>query len=352
MNKNRDLSFQAFRGIAIICVVAIHSIVDFGKFSSDSWNFYFLFIYRQFLNFAVPAFLFVSGYFVANENFSSLQEYMVFLNKRLKKVLIPYFFWSLLIILLSVLLLGFHLEFKTIIYKLLTGGASGPYYFLPLIAQLYLITPILLYLLNKQSKGIIIIIFLNFLSLLFLYIIRIYFNINPPLAYYGLPFYSWIIFFALGIFVRNQNISFENIYSPYKIYILLIFFLILSCIEAYFLLIKLNLPDFAFSAVKFSSFLYSITICFAFLILRQKLKIWPPFLIKLGNYSFGIYLIHIFIIEFILVKYLKQIDILVSIQPIFQFITIVSTILISCFVIVIIRKVTPKYIWAYLLGFN
>ena len=86
MTKNRDLSFQAFRGIAIICVVAIHSIVGFETFSHSNWNFYFIFIYRQLLNFAVPAFLFISGYWVAKENFNNLKEYKLFLNKRLKKV--------------------------------------------------------------------------------------------------------------------------------------------------------------------------------------------------------------------------------------------------------------------------
>ena len=348
MTKNRDLSFQAFRGIAIICVVAIHSIVGSENFSHSNWNFYFIFIYRQLLNFAVPAFLFISGYWVAKENFNNLKEYKFFLNKRLKKVLVPYFFWSLFAILLSITLFGFDLSSKTIIYKLLTGGAMGPYYFLLLIAQLYIITPILIYLLNKQSNGLIIIISLNFLSLLVLYIIRIYLNINPPLALYALPFYSWIIFFALGIFVKNHNVS--NKCTSYRIYLLLIFFIILSCTEAYFLL-KLNLTSFAFSAVKFSSFFYSIAVCFAFLKLRQKIKNWPQILVKLGDYSFGIYLIHIFIIHFI-TKALNQIDILVSIQPIFQFIALVSTISISYIVIVIIRNVTPRYFWANLLGFN
>ena len=62
----RDDSFDALRGIAILCVVAIHAIVLPDNVPSkglDAVNFWAVVFFRQTLNFAVPAFLFISGYF-------------------------------------------------------------------------------------------------------------------------------------------------------------------------------------------------------------------------------------------------------------------------------------------------
>ena len=63
MQKDRDTSFDAFRGIAIIAVTAIHAIdSDFSRRHSltGEWNFFFLVTYRQLLNFAVSVFIFIS----------------------------------------------------------------------------------------------------------------------------------------------------------------------------------------------------------------------------------------------------------------------------------------------------
>ena len=65
MQQDRDISFDAFRGIAIIAVVAIHAFdTDFWVRCSQPfrWNCFPLIAYRQLLNFAVPAFIFISGY--------------------------------------------------------------------------------------------------------------------------------------------------------------------------------------------------------------------------------------------------------------------------------------------------
>lgn len=62
----RDNSFDALRGIAILCVVAIHAIIlpdNVPAKGFEAVNFWAFVFFRQMLNFAVPAFLFISGYF-------------------------------------------------------------------------------------------------------------------------------------------------------------------------------------------------------------------------------------------------------------------------------------------------
>jgi fucose 4-O-acetylase-like acetyltransferase len=91
--SKRDESFDFFRGIAIIAVVAIHVSSVFNSYNSNG-----LLLYRQSLNFAVPLFLFISGYFLSNKKIDSFEEYKRFLTHRLSRVLVPYLFWSILIL--------------------------------------------------------------------------------------------------------------------------------------------------------------------------------------------------------------------------------------------------------------
>ena len=55
--KNREYSFDFFRGIAILGVIAIHASGLGVNFSDTNWNFHFSMIWRQLLNFSVPLFL-------------------------------------------------------------------------------------------------------------------------------------------------------------------------------------------------------------------------------------------------------------------------------------------------------
>ena len=101
MQQNRDLSFDAFRGIAIIAVVAAHAsgtALSQGYLSIDKWNYFFLLAYVQLLLFTVPALVFMAGYWSAKRPIKSLQDYKTFLIRKLSRVLIPYLFWSLVIL--------------------------------------------------------------------------------------------------------------------------------------------------------------------------------------------------------------------------------------------------------------
>ena len=72
--KNRDRFTQVIRGISIILVVLIHSKT--GMQSSGNEQVYWV-VLRQFINFAVPMFFFVSGFYAyktLNRNWGVLEE--------------------------------------------------------------------------------------------------------------------------------------------------------------------------------------------------------------------------------------------------------------------------------------
>lgn len=352
----RDESFDALRGIAIIAVVAIHasgSIFSSGNVSFDNLIFNAFLLYRQSLNFAVPAFLFISGYWISNKKVESLEEYRQFLTQRLKRVVVPYLFWSIMILSIEATITQVF-DIQEILFKLLTGRATGPYYFIILIVQFYMLTPILQRI-NKNPHGFILILFINFISLSFSYITRLYFgSFFSSLSVYAMPFYTWIIFYEFGILYRNFDRYEISKQIATLIAISIVFALIISFFEAKIILIKYDNLAFAISTVKFSSFLYSGCFITGFLYIRQKVSKWSNLIVSLGNYSFGIYLMHIpvlLIVQLFLKETFFKEGIYYFTQPIFQF-TCVSTTVIICYVFIFTSKrILPSVIHNTLLGF-
>jgi surface polysaccharide O-acyltransferase-like enzyme len=278
MQEDRDLSFDAFRGAAIIAVVALHTI-----YLGGYWGARFLF-YCQMFDFGVPTFIFISGYWLSKKPIESLKDYRTFLTRRLPRVLAPYLFWSSLILAYNAFKTG-NVNPQEIIFKLLLGRAIFPYFFIILIAQFYIITPLLRHI-NRKPYGLILFIVINFISLLLRYFSRLHFFFWFPSVSL---FYSWIIFYEIGLLMGGSNIKIPT-EKRMLFFILpaLLIFLLLSGFEANFIFLRYNNLDFATHALKYSTFMYSVCIIFCFLIVRQQLCHWPKLLVITGRYSFGI----------------------------------------------------------------
>jgi surface polysaccharide O-acyltransferase-like enzyme len=117
-----------------------------------SVSFFLMRMIDQFAFAAVPAFLLVSGFFVAAT--SSRQTTSLDWRLPLKRVLyllIPYLIWSSIILFLR------FVEGKTytvaeVVRLLIFGQAAPPYYYVPLLIQLYLLSPILAWLAKFHWK--------------------------------------------------------------------------------------------------------------------------------------------------------------------------------------------------------
>ncbi len=155
-------------GLAILGVVLYHAI-QWGYTSMLWWTpsyqqgggpsfdqirgftYYAMRIAEQLISCAIPAFLFVSGYFVAAVAGRNQTVGWSTIRSRIKNLLVPYLFWSLLI------LFGLYLQGQgsspvQILRRLAFGGASPPYYYVPLVCQLYLMSPLLVPLARKRAK--------------------------------------------------------------------------------------------------------------------------------------------------------------------------------------------------------
>ena len=350
MQERRDLSFDAFRGFGIIAIVAIHAVfytLEDRCFPIRGWNFFFLFTYCQLSSFPVAVFTFISGYWLSKESIKSLGDYKNFLLRRFSRVLIPYFFWSF--ILLGYSAIKEHdINAYEIIFKLLTGRICIGYFFIVVIVQLYIITPVLQYI-NRKPYALILIIILSLINQFILYLSRLY-NVIWHLPA-SLPFYSWIIFFEIGLLIGSRDNK-AFITPKIRVFILpaVLVSLFISELEGMIILLKYGNLDFAISATKYSSTLYFVCILFGFLFIRERLRYWPRFLVTLGNYSFGIYLMHVIVLKRV-INIIQKNNLIYSFQPLYQLSVVLVTILICFLLISAARRLLPKYFWSRILGF-
>ena len=287
--SNRITYFDALRGIAIIGVVAIHSSGGV-SYPANNLSFNITIFWRQLLNFSVPLFLAISGYFMSSKELKDYKSYFNFLNKRLIKVYIPCLFWSILYCVLAVVLnkRSFTNEF----IKAFTFQSFGHYYFIALIIQFYFFHP---FLQTNISKGkLIIYSLLSLLSIATIFYIRYFTNYELGLLLYAGIFPTWIIFYTYGIYIGKfgQLLKKNNF-----IITCLCLTYFLSIFETYYLFSVFVQAGDAVTAVKVSSFLFSF---FAISFLFNNLNVFNiPSLAHLGFYSFGIYLIHGFALRIV-----------------------------------------------------
>jgi len=344
--KERDLAFDALRGVAIIFVVAIHATDtgwDWYHAENNSWNYDITLILKQFYVFAVPAFFFISGYFTDKGDIASFSSYLNFVKTRSIRLLLPYFFWSMVVILL------FFKDCSTavLIKYLLFGTALGPYYFIIVLFILTLATPFIVWL-SERKYGFHIVVLISSATMIVLYYFR---TTTEHFDWYfsNITVTSWMIFYFIGIHIKlhDMDILIDRLE---KAITLLAVAVILSNLEAFYLTAKFGTTAGGDSAIKFSSFLYSYCIIAIFLILRKTITKWPPALIYLGECSYGIYLIHE-IFRWKITDMLANIVILNNIQPIFQLIVVILTLILCVLLINIGRFMWGKKLATNIFGF-
>ncbi len=331
MKKERIEFYDFLRGIAIIMVVGIHT---FKAYPIDTPMGFIVTFIRQILNCAVPIFLGLSGLFCSKKILGTKAAYISFLTKQIPKVYIPALIWSLPYFMQNVIGLnrgGYSPAVQAI--TLFMCGYSI-YYFIALIVQYYFLLPIL-----QKYKSVMmpISIISSMLSITIITFLTKILGIQIPLIVFAGPFTTWFVFFMLGVYYTTSPIN----YTIKQSAAITILGLMLEYIETYYL----NMNYGGGYGIKISSFIYSIGI--VMLLLTPKMKSMYKsnkltFTIAyLGRISFGIYLIHYFVIK-----------ISTFILPLRSWaLSWIIVIMITAIVIMLFRKYLPQKINKYL-GFS
>ncbi|MCX7708285.1 MAG: acyltransferase [Clostridia bacterium] len=201
MRRLREFDF--IRAVAALSVIAIHvtGIYVYSSRAAYAWN--------QAMRYAVPLFIILSGFLLAYSEVGKKNlSYSEFIQKRFKKIVIPYLIWTTIYVLFN--LRGHYKEAFSDIYQfggsfmknILFGTGDLHLYFVIIILQMYLLYPLLKMLLARWEGA----------TLLFSFAITLYFqtgiylqNIKVAriLPRTWIPYYEsflpWLFFFVFGM---------------------------------------------------------------------------------------------------------------------------------------------------------
>lgn len=294
VNKNRIIYIDILNILAMICVVALHcNGIVHTYLNARSWTTSLLVEVICF--WAVPVFLMITG--ATLMNYRNKYDTKTFFKKRVLKVVIPFVFWAIIMIIWKYSIGYLNIEkfsIPNILNIIFTNQEESTYYFIFVILGVYLTLPILSHLADeKYRKTLWYAVIVLFITQSVLPVICTIFNIiynNDLTILLG----GYILFVLLGYLISTQEIK-----KRYRviIYVLGILSMIFRYVMTYYWSTKAqNVDRTLFGYIQFHSvflaaavFIFVKNIKFNEIIKNNKIS---KFLSKISSCSFGIYLIH------------------------------------------------------------
>ena len=307
---------------------------------------------------SIPIFLFVSGFFisVASGRNQSTLGWGVVLN-RIKNLLIPYVIWSGVVFLLQFMESRTLLPVSEYLNRLVFGRTYDIFYFIPVLVQLYLLSPMLVPLAKNKPKLLLIGAGLLQLAILLLrYGVILELN-SPLIKSLGFLMQSWffagfIFWFSLGIVVGFRLQDLKAFLLKVNRRVLLALLLGLFCLgmwEWEFLL-QLSGQDWIGPRDTLIDALYSAAFILAY-IASDRIKYPLQNQIgTLGTNSFGIYLVHAPVLEYSARVIYHFLPFLLAYQVIFLPILITLGVGLPLLLMNAVKKSPVRFSYGYLFG--
>lgn len=260
--------WQVVRGICIMAVIAIHCPTGTNGMDFNVW----LGI-RQIINFPVALFIFMSGYFVDAAKVS-----WKWVKARTLRLIVPFFLWSIIYTFRNALFLN--KSFKELLFLFVTGKSTTPLYYILVLLQLTILTPILV---KKNTKWLY---FITPVYLIFIYLYNILTGDMP--IFYETVFPAWFIFYILGMSARMGKFDKINIRWWW-----IIIAILASFGESNIVLYLGCSSGFASSQIRITCFVYSALI--ALWLIQNRKECRTCLLSVMGDCSFGIFFLHMLV---------------------------------------------------------
>jgi len=260
-----------------------------------SLPYYGLVVMQQLALFSVPAFLFISGFFIAYAARGSRPTLSwKVMRTRVITLLWPYLLWSV------VVFIGDALEGKTYTWlgylsAILLGHAVGAYFFIPLLVQFYLFAPFLAPLAKHKGKALLIGSALVQLLVIGLVYQHQFGGSLPSLPHYWpwAPFW-WAFYFPFGAVCGFSSKRLAQWLSRVRWVLVaaVVVLAVLSVVEAEWLSTVTGDFDWSHATFKLSSSLYATAFILCFLAFDTRSLPFARSLDRIGGMSYGIYLLH------------------------------------------------------------
>jgi peptidoglycan/LPS O-acetylase OafA/YrhL len=267
--------------------------------------YYVLLVLQQLTVFSVPSFLFASGFFAAYASRGS--QYSLnwkTLKVRIQSLIFPYFIWSVLVF-VSEILQGVVSSPIAYLERIISGGASEGYFYVPLLVQFYLLSPLIAALIHKSGKLALLASGLLQLSSLGLRYIAAYGNSTSVIDLMiritpGWAFPRMAFFFTFGMFAGFNLKQLKQWMIRHKWYLLISLVLLglLSIFQPQAPLHESGV-EWGRSLASISSQLYAVAFILCFVAFDGFAALNSSSIYQIGKHSFGIFLIHPLVIEFV-----------------------------------------------------
>jgi len=306
--------------------------------------------------FAVPAFLFASGFFVAYAAQASERGVTwKVITTRVVAILIPYTLWSVLLFVGDALQGKIYAPLEYVL-RLTLMGANGGYYFIPVLCIFYLLSPLLVKPARSRWKLLLILAaVVQLIPMSFRYL-RLFDVVFPGLSELidwtpDQLFFRWAFFFPLGLVCGTHLDAFGAWLAAHRRSLVATFVgvYVLYAVESE-IVFRLT-PDHwrqGLSGIMFS--VYAVTCILTFLALIDGRMPVARRLGQLGARSFGIYLLHFTIIEIVARLIYHVVPGLLGILPVFEPLLFVVGVGVPLLVMAIWAKSPLRGTYRYLFG--
>ena len=327
--RNERIQYISLASVlSAIAVVFLHANECAGNFSYARYWVTANIIHSIFI-FAVPLFFMISGAMLLD--FNKKYNLKTYFSKRIYKTLIPYIFWSTFGILFQFYYLNSisSIDLAYIVNSFISGSAITVYWFFIPLFELYILFPIFTYFVDNKKHC------LYFMCLLLL--------VNCFVSFYHVHIIGYSFFAVFGFYIHKYGI---NKKIRYFIYALAVIGFLANTIGSYYISIMTGKLFRSYIEYTFiPAMLYPLGL---FVFIKYELvkimtyEIISRIVLFLDFYTFGIYLIHWYILQ-ILIKIFN-----ININSIIYrlgspFIVIIICILIIRFLreIPLIKKIVP-----------
>lgn len=299
MRNQRDSYFDLLRGIAIIGVIWIHTT------KLADMNSILQIILRELLAFCVPLFIAISGYFTAKKEIFNKYKYYEFIIKQIPKIIIPFIIWSIIYTIASIYS---GTELTESLFRFFTFRASPQFYFVLLIIQYYILSPLFFKYLNY--KGLLISMMISFSVCHIISGIKEYYDL--PLILYAGNFLTWIMFFFIGMDYYSNKCKFSN-----KELSVFLFFNIITQL----------LNVFYFKAIPGDINVYNFSYSFIIILLlfNNKNFITNSVLSSIGRLSYSIFLSHMLFINMLMIFIRNQLIVFITVLSLSYMLALLSS---------------------------
>ncbi len=293
--KERIVWLDLLRIIASFCVILNHSPLPLNGEPDAATSIYNMMTVPM----ASVMFFVISGSFMLPLKL----EYKSFINKKFVRIAIPTFVWSILF--LSILVYQGVIPSEDILSRFVLlpiSPISGHLWFVYCIFGFYLFTPILSAWIEKTGKKEVEYFLGIWILTLFLPVIDLYFdfykfsfdgNIKTSFHFYS----GFIGYFILGYYLRTYPVAFKS--SRFIVLILSLFVFSIT-----FPILKYTGLAFEYidNAMFYNRLFISVPLitCLVFILIQHvtlPFKWLRSVFVELGKVSFGIYIIHLFILR-------------------------------------------------------